>query len=116
MRSLTALLIGIGLTGGAGAQEWEPLRGVTVEIALTDRVLQYEGATQKFFASGRTLYTSVRDSWGYSAVRGDAYCSQWPPSDGWACYKVERATTATGDVTLRFLSEDGSSTEGLYLE
>ena len=43
---------------------------------------------QVFYPSGRTLYNDGRDSWGYWDVRGDAYCSQWPPSPAWVCYRM----------------------------
>ena len=58
-------------------------------------------------ASGRTLYNTGRDSWGYWQVRGDQYCSMWPPSDLWACYDMARR----GDV-LRFFGAAGDSTDG----
>jgi hypothetical protein len=94
---------------GLWAGEWRDLSGSEIEAALTDRDLVYENATQRFYASGRTLYNAGQDSWGYWAVRGDQYCSQWPPSDGWDCY----AMAQSGDV-LRFLGADGSFTDGTY--
>lgn len=98
------------LVPGAALAEFKAMTGAEIEAALTDRALIYtDGATQDFRASGRTLYNAGRDSWGYWAVRGDAYCSQWPPSDGWFCYDMAR----DGDV-LRFIAEDGSFTDGVY--
>ena len=58
-------------------------------------------------ASGRTLYHAGRDSWGYWIVRGDLYCSQWPPSDRWDCYGMTRA----GD-NIRFTDGFGNVTQG----
>ncbi|SLN59311.1 hypothetical protein PSJ8397_03149 [Pseudooctadecabacter jejudonensis] len=93
-----------------GLAQMEPMTGPQIAAALTDRALVYDdGATQDFRASGRTLYNAGRDSWGYWAVRGDQYCSQWPPSDGWFCYDMARQ----GDG-LRFIAEDGSFTDGTY--
>jgi len=89
MRHLALLL---ALCTPAAAQDWTPLSGPEITAALTDRVLIYPEARQDFRASGRTLYTyKGRDSWGYWEVRGDQYCSQWPPSDLWACYDMDRS-------------------------
>lgn len=94
----------------AAADGFGLLDGPQIETALTDRALVYDdGATQDFRASGRTLYNAGRDSWGYWAVRGDQYCSQWPPTDGWYCYDVSQ----NGDV-VRFIAEDGSFSVGTY--
>ena len=98
--------------GLAAADGFVPMDGAGITAALTGRELVYEdGATQTFGASGATTYDAGRPSWGRWAVRGDRYCSQWPPSDGWACYDMER----NGDV-LRFIADDGSITSGSYAE
>ena len=77
--------------GMAHAQSWQLLDGDAVRAALTDQSFVYPaGEVQEFYASGRTLYVTSRPSWGYWEVRGDQYCSQWPPSDLWACYNVAR--------------------------
>ena len=88
---------------------WHPMSGPEITAALTGRSLQYENAWQDFRASGRTLYHAGRDSWGYWAVRGDAYCSMWPPSDLWACYAME----IRGD-RLRFIGPGSDITESTY--
>jgi len=95
----------------AGAQEWRALSGPDIAEALTGRILQYDsGAWQDFRASGRTLYNAGADSWGYWAVREDAYCSMWPPSDLWACYGVEAS-----DDAIRFVGDaPGDITTGRY--
>ena len=108
MRHLILALLPVG----AMADAFEPLTGDQITAALTDRALIYDdGATQDFRLSGRTLYNAGRDSWGYWAVRGDQYCSQWPPGDEWACYDLE-----SDGVVLRFVAEDGSYTDGVYKE
>lgn len=93
------------------AEDWAPLDGAAIAEALTDQSLIYANARQTFFASGRTLYNAGQDSWGYWAVRGDQYCSQWPPSDGWDCYDVARLS---GQV--RFTAADGSTIDGEFVE
>ena len=95
----------------AGAEAWRALEGAALTAALSDRKLVYDSGWQQFYASGRTLYNTGRDSWGYWEVRGDAYCSQWPPADGWDCYVLE----VNGDV-LRFVGSGGDITEGRYAE
>lgn len=91
----------------ACAEEWTPLDGAGIDAALRGQKLQYADAWQEFRPSGRTLYNAGRDSWGYWAVRGDQYCSQWPPADGWACYEMARR----GDW-LRFIGSHGDVTDG----
>ena len=103
------IILGLMLSAGmAEAGEWTPMGGAEIAGALTGRVLRYETAWQDFRASGRTLYNAGRDSWGYWAVRGDQYCSMWPPSDLWSCYDMERQ-----GERLRFLDAAGEVTEGL---
>lgn len=91
------------------AEDWRALKGAEIAVALTDRDLIYANATQRFYASGRTLYDAGQESWGYWAVRGDQYCSQWPPSDGWDCYDM-----AQSGAVLRFIGPDGSTIDGTY--
>lgn len=96
----------------AGAQDWQVLRGQQVRAALEGRKLVHAGgAVQDFRASGRTLYNAGRDSWGNWRVEGDQYCSQWPPSDLWACFDLLVAPDAGG---LRFVGASGDVSEGRY--
>ena len=90
---------------------WEPLGGQEIELALKGRGLIYDNATKHFYASGRTLYHSGRDSWGYWRVEGDEYCSQWPPADGWACYRLARNANSTA---LKFIGDSRDETIGTY--
>ncbi|SFS07598.1 hypothetical protein [Yoonia litorea] len=107
-RVLIAVLM---LAVPAQADGWRVMSGAEITRALTDRTLIYSAATQRFYASGRTLYDAGRESWGYWAVRGDQYCSQWPPSDGWDFYDM-----ATDGTQLRFIASDGSTTDGAFAE
>jgi hypothetical protein len=96
--------------GGSWAQaDWTPLDAAAIRAALTDRTLVYDAAWQSFRASGRTLYNAGHDSWGYWTVRGDRYCSQWPPADDWTCYDIERK-----GAVIRFVGAGGDVTEGRY--
>ncbi len=98
----------------AMAEEWTAMTGPEIEAALDERTLIYEGnIKQIFYKSGKTLYDNGRPSWGNWAVRGDQYCSEWPPAGGWACYDMDRHSS---DGKLRFVSETGHVTEGNYSE
>ncbi len=108
---LAALGLALLLPLAAGADTWERLTGDEVRTALEGRKLAYATAWQDFRASGRTLYNAGADSWGYWRVQGDQYCSQWPPSDLWACYGLERL----GD-TLRFVGAGDDITEATYAD
>jgi hypothetical protein len=106
--ALLALLPGL-CTAPARADGWEALDGPAIRDALGARVLGYpDGTLQDFFADGRTLYG---DSFGRWEVRGDRYCSLWPPSDRWACYGVDRM-----GIDIRFTAEDGTETVGRYVD
>ena len=107
MRRLITVLALASATS-ASAQDWVPMTAAEITQALTDQTYEYAEAWQEFRASGRTLYNAGRDSWGYWAVRGDQYCSQWPPGDQWDCYDMEQA----GPGLIRFVASDGSATVG----
>ena len=109
----TALFIALWPTL-APAGGWEPLDGPGIADALTARVLAYSAtatttaAMQDFFADGRTLYN---DQWGRWEVRGDRYCSTWPPSDRWSCFAVARL-----GLDIRFTSDGGEVSIGRYAD
>ena len=99
----------LGSVGSAG--EWPTLNGTQIETLLNDARLNYDGAWQEFYKSGKTLYNAGRDSWGNWRVQGNLYCSEWPPNAGWDCY----AMTQRGDV-VRFIDERGNVSEGTIAE
>ncbi len=90
MRRFALMLAILAAPAGAADTAWKPMTGPQITETLTGRTLKYENGWQDFRASGRTLHHVGRDSWGYWAVRGDQYCSMWPPSDLWACYDMAR--------------------------
>jgi len=112
MRGWVAL---IAMLAGASPAlaDWQRMTGAEISAALSEVRLEYDRASQVFYASGRTLYDSGRPSWGYWEVRGDQFCSQWPPADGWACYDMDRETD-TG--ALRFVGTSGDVTEGVIAD
>ena len=109
MRLVLALAICPGL---ALAQGWERLDDDAIRSALGDRVLVYDAYTQQYFGkAGDTRYITDRAADGRWDVRGGQYCSQWPPSDTWACYDVERDGNR-----VRFIGSDRSVSEGVFAE
>ncbi|MBM2577701.1 hypothetical protein JQC91_15445 [Jannaschia sp. Os4] len=104
MRALLLLLL------AAPAAAWTPV--AEVEAALAGRTVDYDaGAWQRFDPSGATLYHAGAPSWGRWAARGGAYCSEWPPADGWVCYRVE-----IEEDRVRFVDDRGGFTEGTFRE
>ncbi|MEM0976686.1 MAG: hypothetical protein AAGJ34_04040 [Pseudomonadota bacterium] len=89
------------------AGEWRMLSGPEIEALLDDTRLEYDGAWQEFYKSGKTLYNAGRDSWGNWRVQGNLYCSEWPPNAGWDCY----AMTKRREV-VRFIDTKGNVSEG----
>lgn len=105
MRCALCLLM---LDGGAEAQDWRAMGGEEIRAVLAGTRLVYkDGITQEFRASGQTIYNAGRESVGRWTVRGDRYCSQWPPADGWICCDMARQGAA-----LRFVGDRGESTIG----
>lgn len=109
--TLTACAVLTGTCAVAGEIVWTPMSGAQITEALTGRNLQYERATQRFYASGRTLYNAGQDSWGYWAVRGAHYCSQWPPQDLWACYDMNISGNR-----VQFVGSGGDVTTGTFTD
>ncbi len=110
MVRLFALILVI-FGGVAHGQDWQSIDGQQIRDTLSDKVVIYDNAEQKFFSSGRTLYNAGQDSWGTWAVRGDKYCSQWPPSEQWTCYSMTRA-----GQRVQFVDGNGNVFEGQLAE
>ncbi|WP_235871308.1 hypothetical protein [Shimia sediminis] len=104
-------LIFMLLANAGHAEDWQTLTTKEITTALSGRTIDYDAAWQEFLPSGRTLYNSGRDSWGYWEARDNQYCSQWPPADGWACYNVLQRGTQ-----IRFVGESGDATDGTLRE
>jgi len=99
------------MVGPAWAEGWTVLDGAGIEAALSGRSLDYGTATQDFRASGITDYVASRPTTGQWAVRGDQYCSVWPPSDSWSCYDVDVSSDGS---EIRFRGAGGDETVGVY--
>ena len=106
------LMIGLMLLSGVALADdgWKSLNGDEARTALSGQKLIYQGgASQSFSAGGDTSYVTDHPQAGSWRIEGDKYCSVWPPSDHWACYRLE--SSADGK-TVRFIADDGSMTEG----
>jgi len=110
MRIATAILL-LAAAVPALAGEERPLAGSEISALLTGQTVIGEGTRQEFRASGHTLYSDGRDSWGYWRVEGDRYCSQWPPQEGWTCYAM-RSWEDGGRVWVVWIGESGTRFEG----
>jgi hypothetical protein len=66
------------------------LRDLLSDIRLTSTETGRE-VEQVFQASGATFTIDIetgQQSQGFWKLRGDQYCSQWPPSEYWECFDV----------------------------
>ena len=87
-----------------------PLTGAEINSALSGNTvagIQDGQAWKQYFdPNGQTTYVSGgRASPGRWSVRGDKYCSQWPPSERWDCYAM------TGDGDRMTFVPDGGGTD-----
>ena len=84
------------------------MTGAEIAVALTDHTVQGlldDGKPwQQIFQKGGATYYSVggAQSQGVWEVRGDQYCSQWPPGESWSCYDL-----MTDGKTFTFVSASG---------
>ncbi len=98
--------------GFLAAEEFQTLSGEGILATLTEQKLDYgDGVWQTFEPSMLTQYFAGGPSEGRWAVRGDQYCSLWPPSDLWACYDVQQK-----GQTIRFVDDAGNTTDGVLVK
>ena len=101
---------------GAARAEGQKLTGAEIKTALSDHTLQGTREDGKlwqqiFQKSGATFYSvGNAQSQGRWEVRGDQYCSQWPPNESWTCYDM---AVDAGDYY--FVSASGQRTSGKLL-
>ncbi len=100
----------------AAAAAETKLLGPEITALLSDHVMAGEADgkawEQIFQKNGVTFYSSAgAQSQGFWQVRGDQYCSQWPPSESWACYDMTRDGGA-----YAFVSSSGQRTSAKLLK
>lgn len=103
----SALLIALLAIGLPALAEERKLSGAEIKQALSGHTLKGESDsgewTQDFDPSGRTTYSQGNsNSPGIWQVKGDQYCSSWPPNPNLSCYDV----TKDGN-TITFISTGG---------
>ena len=111
-----SLFLGVLVFSAEALAQEEKLNGAEVKMALSDHTLK--GARedgklwqQIFQKSGVTFYSmGAAQSQGFWEVRGDQYCSQWPPNESWTCYDM---TVDAGDY--HFISASGLRSSGKLL-
>jgi hypothetical protein len=108
----------LAMTAPAAADE-RPLAGAEIAALLTGRTVvgvngRGRATRQRFEASGLTVYVVDGEppSHGRWKVEGDAYCSTWPPSETWTCYRVTGAPDAT-PVTVSWIGDSGKPYRGI---
>ncbi len=118
-RSMLAAITGLVLVAGtvttACAEEvvpWQRLDTAAIQTVLAGNIIDYANARQEFSASGRSYYaeTGGETEFGQWEARANRYCSLWPPSTAWSCYKLEQ--DAGDPLHLRFVGERGDSYPG----
>ena len=113
--SILALML-LALSGPTSAAE-RKLTGAEIEALLADVTVTGDASKgqfkQYFSAQGQTTYVGPGEppSNGNWRVKGDQYCSVWPPSGDWACYSVEGDPEAT-PPTVTWVSDSGTRYPG----
>jgi hypothetical protein len=104
--SLISLLV-VSTTANTTYAAETILKAADIQSALSEQVLigdhLGQPTEQIFRASGDTFYSEGgSQSQGRWEIRGDQYCSVWPPSSFWACFDVAR-----DGISLIFITKDG---------
>lgn len=110
MRRLISLIsiTGLLIAGTAAIAEERRLTGDEIGAALADHTYRDADTSKKaeqiFQKQGVTYYSqNGQPSQGFWEVRGDQYCSQWPPNEAWSCYDV-----VLDPPVLTFISAGGA--------
>jgi hypothetical protein len=112
MRIFAGLMFfGITISGAAAG---EKLTGPQIEAILNDSTAWYlpleaMSARQYFNKNGETPYVDAagEKTYGTWTIKGDKYCSIWPPSERQVCFEMEKGVLADGTVTFTFVSGGG---------
>ena len=112
---IACLAITAALLATTAVAAERPLKGPEIATLLNDSTVTGQNINgiwkQYFNVNGETIYLAPEKppSIGEWNVKGDQFCSQWPPSDHWVCYAV------TGDLdakprTITWISGGGGAT------
>ena len=89
---------------------------IDIQGALSERTAfeagkAYRPWRQYFAADGATTYFGDGpSSVGRWEVRGNQYCSLWPPVKEWVCYDTELSSDPSGKLSIVWIATDGSRT------
>ena len=117
MHLAPALALALAAAPACG-ETWLPLDRAAAHAALAGRTIVWQGgAMQHFETDGLTAYAAdpaaPARAWGRWTIRGERYCTAWPPAEGWRCYRIEAAADAP---RLRFTADDGARLTAGYAE
>lgn len=104
----TVLLVSLLALSAVAQAADRLLTGAEIAERLSGHTYRHADVTKKveqiFHVSGDTYYIEdSAQSQGRWEVRGDQYCSQWPPGESWSCY-----TVAIDGEVLTFISKNGA--------
>ena len=111
MRYLVFLFVIV--SGAAAASGERQLSGEEISALLPSITATTDATRQTFAEDGGTLFKdATRTSEGRWRVQGDFYCSTWPPSDAWRCYRVgvEKGSGGKPDTIIWTDAELGDRT------
>jgi hypothetical protein len=108
-RTVLAVVLLLGATPVVPAAGGEvAMKGSDILAALKGAHVEGDGWSQSFDDGGATIYTKGgAQSPGRWDVRGDQYCSLWPPSDVWACYAMTIDSSDPAHEQVTWISADG---------
>ncbi|WP_051355261.1 hypothetical protein [Mesorhizobium erdmanii] len=105
--ALLALLVAASVSSAVAAEV--AMKGPEILASLKGAHVQGDNWSQEFDDGGATTYTrDGRHQEGRWDVRGDQYCSLWPPSDAWACYDMTMDSLDPAHEQVTWISADGS--------
>jgi hypothetical protein len=115
LKTVSAVVVLWSLASAAAAGE-SKLDGAAITALLSDHEMAGRDNgrewRQIFQRSGATFYSvGAAQTQGNWEVRGDQYCSVWPPSTAWACYDM----TSDGERYF-FISGTGERSEAKLLK
>ena len=104
---LAAGLLSAAIVSASAAEV--AMKGPEILADLKGAHVQGDGWSQDFDDGGATSYARGESHQiGRWDVRGDQYCSLWPPSDAWACYAMTIDSSNPDHEQVTWISAEGS--------
>ena len=112
MRLLAVIILACYCVPAMAAEK--ELSGEEITDLLPTIIATGKNSRQTFTKIGATTYwdngrkiLGARETFGRWRVQNNLYCSQWPPSDAWACYRV---VTDSSKKSLVWIGMSGNRT------